>query len=427
MEFQFYDRFEREGSGSNPLADAVIGNAALNRPLRSPLPEFHEPYIDRYFLRTTEILKAEGLNPWVKAQVFIRKGPGEFRGIEEALSIIDKYSLLREHGGSVYALPEGSKYEAGDTVMVLEGPLQDLVEFETMYLGVITAETTKASDGRPDIDPDDVRENMARVVEAAEGRPVIYMGARHWRFDRDAVLSQAAFEGGATDCSTDIGAATVGKKSIGTIPHILENACAFVHGKDRAVLESTLAFDRVIPPEVPRIALVDYNNREIDDSLACAEALGKRLFGLRVDTCGENVMQGALTLSDINERTSLSALWQDIDLPDPESRNGRYWYGSGVTVTGVYALRRALDEAGFKDVKIVLSSGFGSTAKIKAFTDAEKQLGVRLFDILGVGGVFHARYATMDVVAAGQDSSNMQPLSKTGREYHPNFELEKMM
>ncbi|MEZ4754680.1 MAG: hypothetical protein R3A13_10310 [Bdellovibrionota bacterium] len=67
--------------------------------LKVRLPEDHQPYADKYFLRTAEILKREGLNPIVRAQVFIRKGPGTIHGIEEAIAIIDKYSdFLKTEG-----------------------------------------------------------------------------------------------------------------------------------------------------------------------------------------------------------------------------------------------------------------------------------------------------------------------------------------
>ena len=59
------------------------------------LPTDHKPFADKYFLRANEILKAENLNPWVRAQVFIRKGPGKVYGVDEALAILEKYGLIQ--------------------------------------------------------------------------------------------------------------------------------------------------------------------------------------------------------------------------------------------------------------------------------------------------------------------------------------------
>lgn len=142
------------------------------------LPKKPQPYADKYFLRTGEVLREEGINPWVRAQVMIRKGPGQVYGVDEALAILKKYSPLLEHGGRVYALEEGADYAPRETIMLIEAQIQDIVELETMYLGVLSAETTKQNDKRK-VNLIQVRKNMAAVVRAAKGRPVSYFGARH--------------------------------------------------------------------------------------------------------------------------------------------------------------------------------------------------------------------------------------------------------
>lgn len=366
---------------------------------KTNLPARYEPYADKYFLRTKDILESEGLNPWVKAQVFIRKGPGNVYGIDEALSIIDTYSPLVKNGGRVYAMEEGSPYNPKDSLMIIEAPIQDIVELETMYLGVISSETTKAND-RHGVNLEEVKENMRKVVKISGERPVSYFGARHWRFDEDAGIAKAAYDCGATSTSTDIGSATFGKEGVGTIPHALENVMAWKYGYKNAVVESTKAFDRVIDSNVPRIALIDYANREIDDSLATAKALKGRLYGVRVDTCGENIAQGAV------------------------DGDRKYWEGKGVTISGVLALRTALNNSGNENVKIILTSGFGNPEKVKAFVEAEKELGVKLFDSLGVGEVYKSRTATMDIVAIGENPESMTPMAKVGRGYKPNSNLK---
>jgi len=427
--------------------------------LKDRLPECHRLYIDKYFKRSKQILQKEELNPFVRAQVFIRKGPGEVRGVEEALAIIDKYSDFKENGGRVYCLHEGDTYDSKETLMILEGRIQDIVDLETMYLGVLTSETTIANGGSSPA-MDEVEANMKAVVDLTEGRPVMYFGARHWRYDRDGEIARAAISGGATSTSTDIGSITLGQRGIGTIPHALENIMAAVYGKENAVLESTKAFDRVMDPEIPRIALVDYNNKEISDSLKTARALGSALHGVRVDTCGENIAEGAIPSAqifkfiepggDIDEdifcRLMQNVLrdhwhfdfdtlkgWKEIASKVQESgqkidvKEQDYWFGTGVTISGVYMLRKALDEAGFQDTKIVLSSGFGNTDKVKAFVKAEEMLGVKLFDSLGVGGVYPARMATMDIIAVSDDINDLDehPVSKVGRPARPNDRLSK--
>ncbi|RIL06726.1 MAG: hypothetical protein DCC75_10610, partial [Proteobacteria bacterium] len=255
-------------------------------------------------------------------------------------------------------------------------------------------------------------------VEAAGGRLVVYFGARHWRWDQDAAISQATFNAGVATSSTAAGASLVSRRPVGTIPHVLENVLAWRYGKERAVVESTKAFDREIDPEIKRIALIDYNNREIDDSLAVAEELGERLYGVRVDTCGENMAQGALTSPEDPKAAEWRA--QGLFLPEASHRHAKYWYGSGVTITGVFALRRALDSAGFKNVQIILTSGFGDQQKVLAFREAERLLGIKLFESLGVGGFYESRAAKMDIVMVGEDRNSLTPISKAGRGLKPN-------
>lgn len=407
--------------------EALRAPASLTRQerldaLATRLPEHFEPYIDKYFLRSAEILEKEGLNPWVRAQVFIRKGPGEVYGIDEAVAALKKYSNIEEVGGKIYAKQDGDSYDGKETLIVIEAPVQEIIKLETFYLGVLSAETTRFNDSVQEVDLDEVRENMRQVVEAAGDRPVTYFGARHWDFRLDAAIAQAAYEGGATGASTDAGANTFGKEGVGTIPHALENIYAFYKGAENAVAESTLAFDRHIDPSVPRIALIDYNNREIDDSLATAEALGDALYAVRVDTCGENVPQGGLVSADDTEAATFRR--EGIALPSNDDPDAKYWYGTGVTVSGVYALRKALDGAGRSDVRIMLTSGFGDVEKVRAFRRAEETLGVKLFDALGVGGIYKpCRAATMDIVGVGETPDSFELISKVGRPYRPNPSL----
>jgi nicotinate phosphoribosyltransferase len=389
----------------------------LNADKRFVLPENHEPYIDKYFLRSKQILQAEGINPWVRAQVMIRKGPGNVYGVNEALAILEKYSPLRKHGGKVYALREGAHYEPKETLMLIEAPIQDIIDLETMYLGVLSAETTKKNDGHG-VDLNSVRNRMRAVVQAAQGRPVMYMGARHWRFDEDAAITRAAYEGGATGASTDIGAATFGQEGAGTTPHVLENIMSWKYGQERAVLETLLAFDKHVDKKIPRIILCDYRNKEITDTLACAKAIGNRLWGPRIDTCGENVGEGA---------TPSPEEWEFVSDDEPNTFLREYWRGNGVTISGVYAMRKTLDKNGHSDMKTALSSGFANPEKVQAFVEAEAILGVRLFDLLGVGQVLESRASKMDIVAVGETPQTMVPISKVGRQYNPNPRLELVL
>ncbi len=365
------------------------------------LPESHIPYTDKYFLRARTILQGDGLNPDVTMRIFIRKGPGKVYGIQEALEILKTYAPSPDRL-KVFALPEGSEYAPAEPLMHIEGPIRDFIELETMYLGVLTAATTEANDGRAVTIAkvvQDAARNAAMVREMTPDKHLMYFGARHWHWSMDAEITKAVIKAGFDSCSTDIGAHAAGLESgVGTIPHALVLVYAHAFGRDRATAEATLGFDRHIETPAPRIALVDTFNREIDDSLATAKALGDRLYGVRLDTAGECLGQGGLPFDGRKHVT-----------------------GKGVTVESARAVRMALDAGGFSNVSIVLSSGFGDPEKLKAFCDGEKQRG-RLFESLGVGGLFSSRFATADIVRI-----EGRELAKTGRGYVENPRMVRML
>ena len=362
------------------------------------LPDDYKPYIDKYFLRAKEILQKENLNPIVKAQVFIRKGDCKLYGIDEAIAIIMNYAsnnkLIKIH-----ALQEGDHFEPRETLMTIEAPIQEIIDLETMYLGVLSAETTTHNDNR-DIDFVEVEKNMKQVVDLVDGRPVSYFGARHWRYDADFQIAAACFRGGAKTCSTDIGGSANATKGMGTIPHALQVIYHWKYGLKKAVVESTKAFDRHMNKEIPRIALIDYANREISDTILTVNEI-PHLSGIRIDTCGENVMQGCFA--------------------NPDNDNmEKFIFDKGVCVLGTTLLRDVLKTEG--NYKIMLSSGFGNPEKVKAFLTAEKDLGYKIFDGLGVGGVFESRMATMDII-----SVDGQKIHKVGRIPRLNEKLKQVV
>lgn len=365
---------------------------------RHELPGDPAAYTDAYFLRAKRVLQAEGLDPLATMQVFIRQGPGRAYGINEAVRLIRRLSPLAERGGAIYGLPEGTSYAPCEPLLHIEGRLQDFVELETLYLGVISA-ATSLGNGAPAPDLDAVRARAATIRALVGDRSLMYFGARHWRWTWEERISRAAVLGGFDACATDAGARAAGLQAgVGTIPHALVLAFAHAYGPERAGLEATLAFDRHMDPAIARIALVDTFNREIDEALAVAEALGPRLWGVRLDTAGENVGQGGAPF------------------------DGRsYWTGPGVTVESARAVRDALRGAGFGQTRIALSSGFGDPAKVAAFVEAEKTYG-RLFDSLGVGGLFPARIATADLTRV-----EGKALSKTGRVFQPNPRFVRLL
>ena len=86
-------------------------------------------------------------------------------GLDEALAILELCSDDWA-GLTVHALRDGDRVDPWETVMTIEGDYTTFAHLETVVLGTLARRTLIAS-------------NTARVVEAANGKPIIFMPARH--------------------------------------------------------------------------------------------------------------------------------------------------------------------------------------------------------------------------------------------------------
>jgi nicotinate phosphoribosyltransferase len=268
------------------------------------------------------------------------------------------------------ALYDGDQISPWETVMHITGDASCFAHLETVYLGILARRTKIAS-------------NVRRVVEAANGKTVLYFPAR---FDHWAVQGgdgYAAHIGGATGVSTDAQAQWWGAKASGTVPHALIAAV----GGD-TVKAVRLFVDTY--PEVDLVALVDFDNDCLGTSLECCEALGDRLWGVRLDT-SETLVDRSIIPVMLNYKPV------------------------GVTPKLVELTRNTLDKHGYSHVKIIVSGGFTP----ERITDFErKQVPV---DVYGVGSyLMRGAYGfTADVVRREGN-----PCAKVGRTYNPNSRLE---
>lgn len=323
-------------------------------------------YSDKYFVRAREILKRDNHHPRVLMQVFARK-PGIICGMGEAIAVL-RLCAERPEELEIRALFDGDSFKGMETVMTIEGDYAAFAHLETIYLGVIARGSSVATA---------VRE----VVDAAEGRPILFFPARFDGYAAQPRDGYAAHIGGSIGVSTDAQGAWWEGEGLGTVPHGLIAA----YGGDTVM--ATLAFDRYMPEDVKKIALVDFENDSVRTSLEVARALGGRLFAVRLDT--------ASGLRDLSVKSD-----------SPGSR--------GVCPELVRNVRRALDENGFSRVKIVVSGGF-TAEKIRWFIRDRVP-----FDMVGVGSALLREKIdfTADVVMV--DGS---PSAKVGRTYRPNSRL----
>lgn len=320
----------------------------------------YQKYTDKYFLRTKDILEKEDINPTVRMKIFTRKG-SKFAGSGEVFKFLEETLLKEDPDAHLWSIPEISKYNPMQTLMVIEAKAQALVDKETVYLGMLSSNLTVMNGGLHLPTYEAAFEQAKRLVAIAGKTPLLYMGARHYHPMLDETIARACLDAGFGGASTDIGAATHGLDGLGTTPHFLSLICAYYYGFNKATSVAMAMFDRHMGPAIPRTMLVDTFNKEIDDSLATAEMV-PNLKSIRLDTCGSNVSQGG--------------------------------EGEGVTLRSTVAIREALDNAGHKDVGIVLSSGFGKREKLQAFAISKEYHRCVAY---GIGEVVPAIFATSDI------------------------------
>ncbi len=333
-------------------------------------------YTDAYFNHTRAALLADGKHPRVVMQVFQRK-EAILGGMDEALAILE----LCSHGWdelTVHALHDGDRIEPWETVLTIEGDYTLFAHLETVYLGTLARRTL-------------ITTNVARVLEAANGKPIIFMPARHDHHrvqtgDGYAAYVAGAMIGAEVGVTSDAQASWWGGRGVGTVPHALIAAYG-----GNTVLAST-KFAEWAPENFNITVLVDFENDSVRTALDVARALGPRLWGVRLDTSGQLVDR---------------SLWGELGDFDPRGVNERL----------VRRVRQALDEDGFERVRIVASGGF-TVAKIEAF----ERLAVPV-DAYGVGSslIRGENDFTGDIVL-----TDGRATAKVGRSFRPNSRLERV-
>jgi nicotinate phosphoribosyltransferase len=281
-----------------------------------PIHELRHGYrSDVYFNRSKMILENDNHNPVILMQVFqkknailcgvdeaiaiIRYGAGFYKERDKADYLFDRLISLKNEIRAIYhsdkreyfkkideknklkqsletlwessshlieikALHDGDSIAPFESVLNIEGNAGFFIHLETLYIGALARRTRVAT-------------NVRRVVEAANGKPVLFFPARFDLYANQEGDGLAAKIGGATLVSTDAQGALWGGSGAGTIPHSLI-AC---YGGD--TVESAVKFATHFKKE-NCIALVDWENDCVKTSLEVAKKLKDKLYGVRLDT-----------------------------------------------------------------------------------------------------------------------------------------------
>lgn len=413
-------------------------------------------YSDKYFVNVSQILAAlaaegyrfSGNSPReippqanstevgdiiVEAQIFNRRSPQALvAGVDMALAMIRYASgyflneTFREtwQDLEVVAVEDGTftKYAGKpnevETVIEIRGRYRDFTLLETPILGVLTRASRIAT-------------NVYETLKVSNGKPILFFPAR---FDLPATQSLDGYaywlavqrynydtgQNMPPLVSTDAQGAWWGGRGGGTVPHAIV-ACFFA---DTAA--AMVAFAQHIDINSPRIALVDFNNDTVRDSLAVLDAFWPHYRQAIKD--GNEHERKRWTLNGVRLDTSSNML--DKSLQENDSR--------GVSPTLVHTVRRALNQAWQRwnistteqdiaqefcqQVQIVVSGGF-NRERIEHFEREHVPV-----DSYGVGSTFMANGGsastdfTMDVVRV-QVAGQWVTMAKEGREPgdHPDL------
>ena len=357
-----------------------------------------------------------------KALAMLRHAAGTWQGerFDETWNELEVWAV--QDGAAVHGEGDPSLVTP---VLRVRGRYRDFAMLETPTLGVLSRGSRVAT-------------NVYNTLIAAGGKPVLFFPARFdiheaqaadgyayniavQRFNLDHSQRLGAF------ISTDAQGDWWGGSGGGTVAHA---AIACFLG-DTA--EAMAAFAATLPPDIPRIALVDFNNDSVRDSLLTAEHMF-RLYRQRLEA-GEEAESRRYVLYGV--RLDTSGTMRDVNVPplgDPA-------LDLGVTPRLVFAVRRALDRAWeawdlpdewrgraadyCRAVKIVVSGGF-TADRILRF----EQLHVPA-DIYAVGSALFANAGpsvtdfTADVVRV-EVGGEWIPMAKVGRQAEENPELERV-
>ena len=331
----------------------------------------------------------------------------------------------------VWAVHDGCKVLSnGDPlnikpVLRVRGRYRDFAILETPTLGILARASRVAT-------------NVYNTLIAANGKPVLFFPARFDVHDVQAADGYAyniAVQRFNLDygnklgslVSTDAQGDWWGGAGGGTVAHA---AIACFLGD---VAEAMLVFSRVLSPDLVRIALVDFNNDCVHDSLLVCRAMFDRYMELKENGQAEEAERYRL----YGVRLDTSSSLRDVSVP-PMGDPG---LDLGVNPRLVFLVRQALDSGWqawdippqwkeearrfCQEVKIVVSGGF-TPAKIKRFERLQVPA-----DIYGVGSaLFDNSDATQTDYTADVVRVKVQgdwlDMAKVGRRACDNPDLERV-
>jgi len=307
--------------------------------------KFNFNYVANYLLKTKKILEKEKRDNIIKVQFFeTSNNIVVLCGIKHVLSLLKKHAINFKQL-KIFFLKDGTIIKNKVPVLTIEGKLQNFIFLENTIDGILTRESSIAT-------------NAYNLKKSANKKEIIYMNDRSDYFFSQEFDGYAAFIGGIRTFVTDAQIKLIKNndnvKVIGTMPHaLIQN----YFGNLKLALQ---AFQRTFK-NTKLVALVDYHNDVINESLKIAKTFKNLLWAIRIDT-SPNVIDKSL-------------LKYQNQIPVNQLK--------GVNHLLITKLRSILNENNFNFIKIIVSSNLDQD-KIRNLENLKSPI-----DYYGVGKAFN--------------------------------------
>ena len=365
------------------------------------LEEFLDLNIDHYFKKTKSII-LKNKDVEVTYAIFMRR-PVLFCP-SLAIKWLRKVERIRKTKFRIeMCYEEGDWVGAGEPLMFLSGNFSQLVDLETIYLQLIGPSSVAAY-------------NAYKMCSDLPNTKFMAMDARHCAGPSMHELMAYGASVGSKKAKKEFKASGFVGSSCKSTSHYFENNSALgtmphaLIGYAGSTFKAAKYYHSVFPKE-PLIVLVDYFGKEISDTLEICEKfhhlIKKEQLLIRLDTHGGRYIEGL----DMEKSYNVLEKFNPSCIRTYRNEQELKWLvGAGVSAAAIIYLRNKLNENGYRNVKIIASSGF-TPAKCKLFSVAKVPI-----DIIGTGSyipdLWEETYATSDIIKYDGNS-----LVKKGREF----------
>jgi nicotinate phosphoribosyltransferase len=302
---------------------------------------------------------------------FFGKSDIKICGIEESVALI-KASIKKQYLKkiNIYGLKDGDIAKPGTSVLLIVGQYQHFGHLENVIDGILARRCS-------------VCNNCYQVLKLIKPTQLIYMADRTDDYLLQPYDGYAAYIGGVRNFVTQASVSLINDKNVtvtGTMPHALiqQHNGNLVEALKNYVNE--YGDDKVI-------ALIDYHN-DIQTEIHRLANYFSSLYAIRLDTSSNLIDKGLLK----------------------KYGNKKHLYGINPQL--VSFARQTLNDVGFKNTKIIISSGL-NYQKINNFIKSKSPV-----DFYGIGSSLITRniHFTADLVLL-----NNKPEAKFGRKLFTNI------